>query len=371
MKTGLFLLLALCAAAACAGEHRLDRTLNEEVIFVKTGAGAFQHTLETTIFRPEGSGPFPLVVINHGKDAGDPRSQLRSRFKAVSRQFVSRGYVVMLPMRGGFSRSSGNYSDGGCNIANNGLAQARDVRAVIDYARMLPFVDAGKIVVMGQSHGGLATIAFGTRAYPGVVGLINFAGGLKIPLCGTWEQMLADAFADYGTKNRYETLWFYGANDSLWSSETISRLYSRYTGAGGKARLVSVGKFKDDAHNLFSDSDGVAIWWPEVENYLRSLDLPVRVLPQASAAEPTDPVAKQLKAAGEAPAVAAYSDCQRLYTRFIEADYPRAFAVAGNGRCGYAYGGDAQKRAQDFCRGTTQAACELYVVDDEVLPLSN
>jgi dienelactone hydrolase len=369
MKKLVFWLLALLSAAAFGSEHRLDRSLNEEVVFIRSGSDALPTSLETTIFKPDGDGPFPLVVINHGKEAGDPHSQLRSRFRAVSREFVSRGYVVMLPMRGGFAHSSGSYVDGGCNLTSNGLTQAKDVRSALDYARTLPFVDAKRIVVIGQSHGGLTTMAFGTRAYPGVLGLINFAGGLKVPLCRGWEQTLVDAFADYGTKNHYETLWFYGSNDSLWSNDIVARLYAGYTGAGGKARLVSVGKFKDDAHNLFGDSDGLAIWWPEVEAFLRSLALPVDPLP--SSIKALDPVAQQLKEAGEAPVVATNA-CHKLYARFIEADYPRAFAVSGNGRCGYAYGGDdTRKRAQDFCRGATQSACSLYVVDDEVLPVRN
>ena len=370
MKHCFFLLLSLLPALALGVEHRLDKSLNEDVVFIKSGAGTLQSSLETTIFKPDGEGPFPLVVINHGKNAGDPHAQARSRFKAVSREFVSRGYVVMLPMREGFSRSSGSYIDGGCDLVDNGLTQARDVRSALDYARTLPFVDAKRIVVIGQSHGGLTTMAFGTRAYPGVLGLINFAGGLKLPLCSAWPQTLVDAFADYGTRNRYETLWFYGANDSFWSNEMVSLLYARYTGGGGKARLVAVGKFKNDAHNLFGDSDGVAIWWPEVEKFLRSLALPVTLLPHAE--KLLDPIAQRLQDAGEADVVAAHSDCHKLYSRFIDADYPRAFAVSENGRCGYAYGGeDSKKRAEDFCRGTTQSSCALYVIDDDVLPLRN
>lgn len=181
---------------------------------VKNGSGLFSTELETTFFKPKGDGPFPLVVINHGKDSGNPSFQARARYLVASREFVRRGYAVMLPMRGGFSRSTGNYIQGGCNTAGNALAQAKDVRAALEYAVTLPYIDRQRIIVMGQSHGGLTTMAFGTEPFPGVLGLVNFAGGLKLSNCPGWEGSLVRAFENFGEKNRYPTLWFYGDNDS-------------------------------------------------------------------------------------------------------------------------------------------------------------
>lgn len=76
----------------------------------------FSLELETTIFKPPGDGPFPLVVINHGKALGKPAFQSRARYLAQSAEFVKRGYVVALPMRQGFSKSGGAYIGGGCNV---------------------------------------------------------------------------------------------------------------------------------------------------------------------------------------------------------------------------------------------------------------
>ncbi|HEX8883324.1 MAG TPA: CocE/NonD family hydrolase, partial [Noviherbaspirillum sp.] len=78
----------------------LDARLNEQVVMVPTSNGT---TLETTVFRPPGAGPFPLLVMNHGKQPGDPRLQPRDRFYYMSREFVRRGYAVMVPMRQGFA----------------------------------------------------------------------------------------------------------------------------------------------------------------------------------------------------------------------------------------------------------------------------
>ena len=364
MKRLLALLLAFPLLACAADEPRLNKALNEQIVFVKNGSGVFSTELETTISKPAGDGPFPLIVINHGKEFGNPKFQPRARYIVASREFVRRGYAVMIPMRGGFAKSSGSYIEGGCNIAGNGLAQARDIAAAVAHARTLPYVDGARIVVVGQSHGGLSTMAFGTSEQPGVLGLINFAGGLKLDRCTGWESALVEAFADYGKAGRYRSLWFYGDNDSYWPKPTIDEMYARHVAAGGKARLVAFGSFKGDSHGMFSQQDGLAIWWPEVEKFLVELGLPVALLP----VPPADAESQRLAEAGKVPFIADSERCRQNYQRFLDADYPRAFAVSGKGQCGYAWGGeDPKKRSLDFCRGKTETECKLYAVDDDVV----
>src|SRR6185503_6490220 len=163
--------------------------------------------------------------------------------------------------------SGGAYlAPAGCNIASNGEVQAESVATVLEWLRAQPFVDKERIVVVGQSHGGLTTMALGTFNPPGVRGLINFAGGLKETGC-FWEGALAQAFRSYGGSTKLPSLWFYGDNDSYFPPGVWQDMYARYTGAGGKARLVAFGEFGRDAHGMFSSSRGVPIWVPEVEKF--------------------------------------------------------------------------------------------------------
>ncbi|MGH8808290.1 MAG: alpha/beta hydrolase family protein, partial [Noviherbaspirillum sp.] len=118
--SGLFVSSAPAVAVA------LDATLNEQVVMMPAGAGGRGVELETTIFKPPGDGPFPLLIMNHGKALGDPRLQGRDRFVVVSREFVKRGYAVVIPMRKGFSRSTGDYADPGCDMTAHGQLQADD-----------------------------------------------------------------------------------------------------------------------------------------------------------------------------------------------------------------------------------------------------
>ncbi|MDO9218342.1 MAG: CocE/NonD family hydrolase, partial [Lacisediminimonas sp.] len=123
--------LGVSASAAAQAANSVGSRMNEQVVMIAGAGGSGE--LQTTIFKPDGKGPFPVLVMNHGKDMGDPRLQKRDRFLHLSREFVKRGYAVVLPMRKGFAGSSGTYRDYGCNMSNNGQLQANDLQQTIDY----------------------------------------------------------------------------------------------------------------------------------------------------------------------------------------------------------------------------------------------
>jgi dienelactone hydrolase len=213
---------------------------------------------------------------------------------------MSRGYVVVVPMRRGFSKSAGSYVRGGCNVESNGAAQAEDVKDVLDFVTAQPFADKNQILVTGQSHGGWTTLAFGTLNYPGVKGLVNFAGGLSQESCTGWQSTLARAAGSYGEATRLPSLWFYGDNDRFFSVSTYSDMFKRYTAAGGPARLVAFGVFGSDSHAMFGSQDGERIWQPEMTAFLNEIGLPSQQQAAfakyrgAPAAAPSTPVVSQL-----------------------------------------------------------------------------
>ena len=360
--------LALIAALLCspvgslAQEKLLNRSLNESIVFVRHGPGV---ELETTIFRPDGDGPFPLAVINHGKEFGDPRFQPRARYIVAARELVRRGYAVAIPMRAGFSKSSGQYVGGGCNIAGNGRQQAAYLRSALDYLTKQPYVDRSRIVIFGQSHGGLTAMAFSTEPYEGVKGILNFAGGLRLTgtQCFDWENVLVSAFRDFGRRSRVPTLWFYGDNDSYFAIALARRMHEGFVAGGGQGQLVAYGAFKSDSHRLFGDRDGLKIWWPEAERFLQGLGMPVAVLPRSA---PQDPELAALSDKSRIPHIR--QSCAGVYDVFLDQDYPRAFAISPDAYCGYAYGGeDPKKRALDNCQRLAKEPCRLYAVDNAIV----
>jgi dienelactone hydrolase len=346
----------------------LDASLNEQVVMVPAGSAHNSVELETTVFRPPGSGPFPLVVMNHGKALGNPRNQGRDRFIAVSREFVKRGYAVVIPMRKGFSKSTGDYSDFGCDMTGNGQGQADDLQSALEYLVTQSWVDKDRIVVAGQSYGGLATMAFGTRKFPGVKGLINFAGGLKMHggSC-QWQTSLVKAFTEYGGRTALPSIWFYGENDHHFGPQLAARMHEAYVKAGGHAKLVAYGPFRKDAHGMSGSREGVRVWWPETEKFLKDIGLPTE--PVVALTDEYSMPATNYAALDNIEAVPFLRDGDReQYRTFLGKPFPRAFAMSSTGAWSWAEDGDDPVgQALANCQKSSSVPCKLYAVNDHVV----
>jgi dienelactone hydrolase len=348
-------------------ELQLDHRINEHIIQVPAGRG-HHAMMETTVFQPNGPGPFPLLIINHGKDPGRPSAQPRDRFYHMAHAFVERGYAVMVPMRQGFANSTGEYRDHGCDMTANGYSQAEDILDALAYARQQPWVDADHIIIAGQSYGGLATIALGTRQLPGVRGLLNFAGGLRddSDRCA-WRSSLVAAFSEYGANNKIPSLWMYGENDSLFGPDLASRMHEAFEEAGGKARLVEYPAFKRDAHGMLASRDGEKIWLGEAEKFLQQVGMPTKVL--YNVPEPPAPRATNFAKLDDVDAVPFLSENGRkAYREYLTKMTPRAFAVSPTGAWTWAEEGeDPDSRALATCSAKSNQPCKLYSIDDHVV----
>jgi len=361
--------LLACASlpVAQAGEVALDARLNEQIIKIPAGR-AQDVQLETTVFRPSGPGPFPLLIVNHGKAPGNPKLQARDRFIYLATAFVRRGYAVMVPMRTGFANSTGKFVEYGCNMTANGYEQAGDIADAVRYARSQPWVDKEHIVLAGQSFGGLASMAAATQEMPGVRGVMNFAGGLKVhgDLCD-WRGALVKAFSEYGRRNKVPSMWMYGANDSYFGPELVARMHSAFKTAGGKAELVAYGPFKKDAHGLLGNRDGATVWLPEVERFLGEIGMPTREVYAVAEPPPQRPTHyASLEDIDAVPFVPQRG--REQYREFLKKATPRAFAISSTGSWGWAEEGEnTNEKALAACQAASKEPCRLYSVDNDIV----
>ena len=345
----------------------LDARLNEQVVMVPAGE-SLRDRLETTIFKPDGPGPFPLLLMNHGKQPGPSKQQKRERFVYLATEFVRRGYAVMVPMRTGYGQSTGDYRDRGCDMTASAFGQARDLRDVLDYARSESWIDAQRMVVAGQSYGGMAVLALATASEPGVRAVLNFSGGLRYDNSPCdWQATLTKAFGLLGKYNHIPTLWLYGANDSYFAPPLVVQLHQAFVGAGGHARLVDYGAFKRDAHLTVGSRDGVAYWLPPTLSFLRSMAMPVK--PIVEIGQPPALPATGFAAQTDVDAVPYLTERGRaVYRAFLSRPMPRAFALSASGAWGWAEEGESPDlRALASCQQLSNAPCQLYAVDDNVV----
>jgi dienelactone hydrolase len=263
-------LLALALPAAAAG-------IEESVLRVPVVSGVEQAYIDVTVFRPEGAGPFPLLVLSHGspRSAQDRRREGRQRLAAQSQVFASMGYAVLVPTRRGYGGSGGQWAEayGSCNDPDYyraGLETARDLRAAVDAVRGEPWADAKRIVLAGQSAGGFGSVAASATRFEGLVAVVNFAGGRGSmgpdQVCG--EERLVEAMARYGEAARVPELWIYSANDRFFGPRLARRMHAAFVQAGGRAELLQAPASGRDGHGYFAQRP--EDWSPHVASFLRN-----------------------------------------------------------------------------------------------------
>ncbi|HUP97263.1 MAG TPA: CocE/NonD family hydrolase [Usitatibacter sp.] len=270
MKPGLGgLLLALALALpAQAVPH-------EAVFRAPVVAGVEQAYIDVTVFRPEGPGPFPLVVLSHGSPrlAEERRAEGRLRLAAQSERFVAMGFAVLVPTRRGYGRSGGHWAEGYGSCSNPdyyraGLETARDMRAAVDAVRSEPWADASQVVLAGQSAGGFGSVAASATPFAGLVGVINFAGGRGSrgpdDVCG--EAKLVEAMARYGGAARVPELWIYSSNDRYFGPALARRMHHAFVQNGGAAEFVEAPPTGLDGHGYFAAA--MDDWSPRVARFL-------------------------------------------------------------------------------------------------------
>jgi dienelactone hydrolase len=98
------------------------------------------------LFKPDGPGPFPAVVVLHGCNGVGPNQY------TWARRLNRWGYVAIIVD----SFTSRGFSDGVCGKGSlvPPDVRARDAYAAASWLRSQPFVDAKHVGVIGFSHGG-------------------------------------------------------------------------------------------------------------------------------------------------------------------------------------------------------------------------
>src|SRR5258708_4867058 len=176
----------LIAGALLPGLLRAQPFIEKEFRIPVPAAGS--KGLQALMIRPNEPGPHPLAVVNHGspRDVNDrPLMHPYSEWMQAM-EFARRGWAAVVVMRRGYGQSGGEVAEGlgTCNhpdYLRAGEASASDLRAAIEYLSQLPEIDPNRIISVGVSAGGFATVALTADPPRGLVAAISFAGGRETP----------------------------------------------------------------------------------------------------------------------------------------------------------------------------------------------
>lgn len=375
----LLLGLAMCAATAQTVQGGAPevwaKDLREEILHTPVTVKDMYGRQETrsmpiTVYRPEGNGPYPLVVFNHGRALPEKRaSQGRYRPEAAARFLVAKGFVVLVPTRVGYWENYGEFDPeytGSCSSprpAAAGEAAFAQVMATVEMARTLPYVDASRWLVAGQSAGGNAAVVTVGHAPDGLIAGINFAGGTggnpqTSPGNSCSPRAIENYWGGLAATAKVPMLWLYWPNDKYWGADAPKQWHRAWTSHGGNAEFptFAASPKEDGHHGLDDDMDH---WLPFVDNFLNQLGFTAPAIVNR-------PAPSGFADIGDVGKVPVRAENKAAYERFLSQKSPRAFAVSERGGYGNGAGDYAVGRALGNCR-KHGAKCTLYAVDNDVV----
>ncbi|SMQ64482.1 Dienelactone hydrolase [Altererythrobacter xiamenensis] len=242
-----------------------------DIVTVRSG----ELNLKAMVYRPQGKGPFPVVVYAHGNEP-DPTSL----FESVGPAIAARGYYVI----GVHRRGSGLSADQAPNLLaqlteiqkNEGDAaraqfaiaqlegpQLDDLAAAIAMAASHPEIERKRIFVIGNSFGGVLALLAAERGL-GLKGAADFAGSAM-----NWEgsALFRERMREAARNARIPIFLGQAAND--FSTQPTIELAKELAASGKpyRARVFpTYGIGPVDGHGF--GIHGVDLWFDEVMGFL-------------------------------------------------------------------------------------------------------
>jgi carboxymethylenebutenolidase len=165
----LVLLIGICAGRADFVDAQ------REVVMFQSG----HWTFNGYIYRPEGKGPFPAVIWNHGHHEHLTTKQ-PAEYEEMAKLFTRDGIVLFIPDRHVHDISRSDYSlelQKMLNAETKGVAvklkeaeeeaeiNANDVVAAFEWLKSQPYIDAKRVAVSGWSSGACASLAAADKCH--------------------------------------------------------------------------------------------------------------------------------------------------------------------------------------------------------------
>jgi dienelactone hydrolase len=285
------LLLSLCAPAWSSRAAEFTPQIVRIPLEGGIGYGADERMV-AGVFRPAGDGPFPVVVYSHGRShtlaarshtsVPDARSHIR--------YWLRKGFAVVAPIRPGYGETGGVDREasgvrydrfGNCwgqpEFGRAATAASTAVLATVAWIREQPWANAKRIVLVGASMGGLASIATAATNPEGVVAYINFSGGTggdgtRAPEHSCGSEAMEALMSMYGKTTHVAGLWLYAKNDQYWGAAWPRAWHHAFADAGAPARFVMTDPVPyGDGHQLLAR--GGRLWTVHVDRFLEERGL--------------------------------------------------------------------------------------------------
>lgn len=231
--------IALTLLLASAASAQQSVPANAQLISFPGSGG----TLHGYFYVPQGQGPFPAVLWNHGSE------RLPGAQPDLAEFYTSHGFVFFLPHRSGQGKSPGLYIMDEIRGAHDNFAAVQlqqtaneDVVAALTWLRAQKEVDPNRIVVSGCSFGGIQTLLTAEKGL-GVRAFIAFA-----PAAQSWNNGLLQSRLEQAVKNAKAPMFILQAKND-YNTGPVKVLGKIATAKGGRAEIYpAFGHSEQDGH---------------------------------------------------------------------------------------------------------------------------
>jgi len=251
-----------------------------ETVVVHSGSA----TLHAMLWRPQGQGPFPAILLNHGSGRTHQDLERLGPYERNAEKlgpvFARHGYVFLYLFRRGVGLSKDQGANAVDLMNNESAAHGEEARNALQlqllenremddalsglkFLRALPYVDPRNVAAIGHSFGGSLTLLMAERE-PSLRAVVIFSGAgysfdrspeLRTRLLAAVDHIAAPVF------------FIHAENDFSLSSGKALDARREQIGKPHHLKIYpTIGHTVDDGHDFLHL--GVNIWEPDVFAFL-------------------------------------------------------------------------------------------------------
>lgn len=266
-------LAALFSSALLVTSHTFAGSDKPEEVTIPAG----QYQLHGCYWTPDGPGPYPVMIFNHGSeknpapcgppDLGDFYPKKGYAFFTFQRHGhgASPGDYIMDLQRRAFQSHPWDRSAAESEVVGLQELYNKDVEAAVAWLKEQKWVDTQHLAMTGISFGGIQTLLTAEKGL-GIQAFVAFA-----PAAQSWNPVLSERLKRAVHQARAPIFTGQAQNDySLEPSKVLGKELEK-KGAPNRAKIYpAFGSTTQEGHWVFpSRRDGIAIWEADSDAFLR------------------------------------------------------------------------------------------------------